>query len=1180
MRCGYAISLVFLFVLNVSVSLAQELATLYSAQGGVQSKLAAAHSWRNASIGSAYEIGDALKTAAKSRAGVLFTDGVLVQLNEQTILEFKDALKEITGWRVFLNSGSAYFFGRNKKGKSVVETPAVSAAIRGTEFSVEASHDRTVISVIDGQVDCSNQYGSVHLNSGEQAVTVRGQAPVKAILVRPLDAVQWALYYPAVLDLDDFADVLAGASPSQKIGFDALSSGEVVNQEAFSSMSAPDVLVRSVVAYRQGKFEEAFEHLKKTPAKPAGLLLYEASLNLSVGQVKEAEALLSSAKDVIGEALESTRPALLSAYYAQSAIVALVNNRKEEARELALKAVSEKESASSALTMSYIEQAYFDLEHAKRWLKKAAAMRPKSGMVLARLAEIELGFAAVDKALELAAEAHRLSPGDSYPLTILGFAHLTRFETEKAKTNFRLAIGIDPARGLPHMGLGLALIREGMLEAGAKEIEKAAHLEANSAIYRSYLGKVFFELEEESIAAHEYERAIDLDPNDPTPYLYRAFHRLSSYQPIEALLDIDRSILLNENRAVYRSTLLLDQDLAVRSAGLGRVFSTLGFNEAARVEALKSLNRDYANYSAHLLLADAYDTIPGQELAFVSEKILARLLVPVNFNVISPSGGGGVSLNEYTSLFDRPQNRYLLKGGGSTLDEAIESDNQFAGSSGRFGYSARYAASHSNGFRDNDYSRDHIIRLDGEYQLSHRDKVLAFVAVADDEEGDTSIGFNPKENEADKERSQESSLVNIGYTHSFAPNSTFVSLLAYNHDRPEINEAEAMRLIALTILQGGDIAELQSLANVRAQFRQKFEGLRFSAQHIWNSPLLSLVTGGEILDASVEQDDFSTLISDELDFFSPGSIPSSGEHSEDSEKAFVYGTLHFAERVDVNIGGNFTRLKIGRSNPIPPFIDGEDSEGEWNPKLGVSIYPHPQITLRGAYFETVGIAGLSDLQSIEPTFVGGFSQSFDDFPGSKAKNYGVGVDIKYDTYTYAGMEFSRRKNKTPLNIVYDHVVLDVDALTLDLEFLRELETIDSRRDVIKGYLYNILSRTVSSTLDYSFADSTGGLSEIESKTHKVGAGLNYFNPSGWFAFTSATWREQRVKGLSAEDKGNGTNDFWILSLGAGYQLPRRHGTVSAALINVLEQDFLYEPTDLEEVVLPDISATIKYSINF
>jgi hypothetical protein len=78
--------------------------------------------------------------------------------------------------------------------------------------------------------------------------------------------------------------------------------------------------------------------------------------------------------------------------------------------------------------------------------------------------------------------------------------------------------------------------------------------------------------------------AKELDPSDPTPFFYDAIRKQSINQPGEALRDLQESISLNDNRAIYRSRFLLDSDLAARSSSLGRIYSDLGFQQLALVE--------------------------------------------------------------------------------------------------------------------------------------------------------------------------------------------------------------------------------------------------------------------------------------------------------------------------------------------------------------------------------------------------------------------------------------------------------------------------------------------------------------------------------------------------------------------------------------------------------------------
>ena len=72
-----------------------------------------------------------------------------------------------------------------------------TATIRGTEFTLAVGPgDSARLAVLNGLVEFSNPQGSVLVAANEQATVKLGEAPRKTVLLNPLDAVQWSLYYP------------------------------------------------------------------------------------------------------------------------------------------------------------------------------------------------------------------------------------------------------------------------------------------------------------------------------------------------------------------------------------------------------------------------------------------------------------------------------------------------------------------------------------------------------------------------------------------------------------------------------------------------------------------------------------------------------------------------------------------------------------------------------------------------------------------------------------------------------------------------------------------------------------------------------------------------------------------------------------------------------------------------
>lgn len=1016
-------SLVVFWSLAFSVG-ATPLARLYSAQGTVDDRLRADAPWRPAKVGTEYVAANAVRTGDNSRGAVLFTDNILVRLHENTLLEFTGTAP------VRMDSGKAYFFTRQPKTFPRVDTPVVSAAVRGTEFVVEVlDADQTVITVLDGEVDCRNDFGAVVARPGEQVVTRRGQAPVKRIIVRPWDAVHWALYYPAVLDLADYADALTGADAAHQAGWEALQRRDWdAATRRFAGNDWRDALGRSIAAYHRGELPVAFRELDGVAQAGEPFHLYQAALFLSVGQVEKAEKSLqrcaalhqeAAADEVVRAAAAS--PRARAAYHALRAIIALTQNQKTDALADATRAVqADATSASAALAMSYAKQAHFQLPDAMRWAGKAVELQPASGLTRARLAELQLGFGQFNEAVRTATAALQQEPENARVVTVLGFAYLTRLETGKAAESFRRAIALDDAAGLPHLGLGLALIRQNKLADGRRELEMAVHLEPGDSLFRSYLGKAFFEEKRDRLAANEYELAKQLDPLDPTPYLYSAYEKLASYRPVEALWDLEDSIRLNDNRAIYRSRFLLDQDQAVRSVGLSQVFTQLGFLEAGRVEAIKSINRDYGNFSAHLLLSGSYFDKPNLTLATTSEQLITRLLAPVNINSVR----GEASFNEYSSLFDRQRHQFFFGGEARSGDQFAQGAARVTGAFDRGAYALVYGARYLGGFRDNDDAELTQPSLFFQYQLTPADVINLETIQFTTKQGDNTIGFDPEAGDPDLGREFQSFTQRLGYRHRFAPGSQLVGQALYLDRREHL----------------GDLAPSFPLSSRSTTQLVETVGVRADLQHLQQWQLVTLVAGGAVVEADVEKSQRSVFA---------GGIRrnSRADFDEQARRGYLYSTWHLGERMDVIGGGNFSYIQYGALT-VPPYNSRTAERSAWTPKLGLTAYVTPAVTLRGAYLRTLGSAGSSDVESIEPTQVAGFNQVFDDPVAARAELYGVGADFKLAKRTYAGVEVIHRNVDSPFGAA--------DQPTGSGGGPVSFATFESAEDLLRAYVHQVL----------------------------------------------------------------------------------------------------------------------------
>src|SRR5262245_31343974 len=174
-----------------------------SIQNQVETRNNGSGDWKPSALQQSLHEMDRMRTGPASRAAILYSDQTLQRINEKSEVEVLAPNGGNPGvLRVI--SGTHYFSSRKPKEYSRIETPTVTAAIRGTEFVVEVGENGvTTITMLEGVVEASNDQGNLTVTAGEQAYIEPGKAPVKRIVVRPRDAVAWSLYYPAVLGAED-----------------------------------------------------------------------------------------------------------------------------------------------------------------------------------------------------------------------------------------------------------------------------------------------------------------------------------------------------------------------------------------------------------------------------------------------------------------------------------------------------------------------------------------------------------------------------------------------------------------------------------------------------------------------------------------------------------------------------------------------------------------------------------------------------------------------------------------------------------------------------------------------------------------------------------------------------------------------------------------------------------------
>ena len=179
----------------------------------------------------------------------------------------------------------------------------------------------------------------------------------------------------------------------------------------------------------------------------------------------------------------------------------------------------------------------------------------------------------------------------------------------------------------------------------------------------------------------------------------------------------------------------------------------------------------------------------------------------------------------------------------------------------------------------------------------------------------------------------------------------------------------------------------------------------------------------------------------------------------------------------------------------------------------------------------------------------GFNQFFDDFEATKAWRYGIGIDQKFSSTVYGGVEFSKR---------------DMDVLEIAGDI-----TSDWEEKLVRAYLDWAPCPWLSTSAEYQYErferdnKYIGPELFFDIKTQRLPLRIKFFHPSGFTAGLKATYVDQKGKFKITDSEGEVPDDdqFWVVDASIGYRLPKRWGLITIEARNLFDESFKYQDTD-------------------
>lgn len=592
-------AVIFAFALSIATARAQPSADaeIIELRGTVQIQRTDGGVWDAVKVGDKLRVGQSLRTAENSAVTLRFGDLTQVRKGPLTTLTLRAPARG-TKPELDIKAGLLYFLGRDRSDTLRIRTPTAAGAIRGTEFSVEvAENGASKITMIEGLVELEGAQ-PVALTNGVQGIANAGGEIRTSILAleEQREAIQWAFYYPAILDANDLDDV-----------------------------DFPE----SLAAYREGDLRGALKGLNREP-QTNGERIYAGAALLANGFLDASKRALGGLQ-IPGELAESHRQQ--------------GNGNLDSALAIAKKVAESSPTFGFAWArVAELEFSFGHIDQAKEALERALKLSPKFAPALAlrgfiaaaegRWAEAEeyfgraieldggVGNAWLGRGLVRMRQGRRLEgmqdlqtaaimePQRAILRSYLGKAHFENGNTANALRELALAMEFEP--GDPTAWLYRAILRqqENQINEGIADLERSKEQNKNRAAFRSRLlldqdqavraanlAALYRDAGLREVSVREAGRAVNYDYANASAHLFLA----SSY---DALRDPNQVNLRYETP--WQSELLVSQLLAPIGAGTlsqnisqqeySRLFADDGFGLSGGGRYLTSGNwRQYAS---------------------------------------------------------------------------------------------------------------------------------------------------------------------------------------------------------------------------------------------------------------------------------------------------------------------------------------------------------------------------------------------------------------------------------------------------------------------------------------------------------------------------------------------------------------------------------------------------------
>jgi len=928
----------------------QWVAKVVSVQGAVEVKRVGEALWEQVKLDDTYCPGDEIRAGENSRANLALINEAVLRLNQNTSMTLGEFKEERTSV-VDLFKGAAHFFSRRPRALEV-KTPYAIAGVRGTEFFVEVDDNQAFLSIFQGEVLAQNPYGELTLTSGQSAVAERGKAPEIRVVVRPRDAVQWALYYPRVIH--------------EKVPEDT-------RDPRYFAYRAQGLLA-------VGRVDEANQNIERAlNLEPNNSDALSLQAIIAVVQ-NEKEKALSFAQKAVEANPNSATPQIALSYAQQSSF------NLEGARASLEKAVQlEPGNALAWARLAELQASFSELDKALETAQKAVSLDPNLSRTQTVLGFAYLNQVKIGESMAAFEKAIQLDQADPLPRLGLGLAKIRKGDLEEGRAEIEIAASLDPNNSLIRSYLGKAYYEEKRIKQDEAEYQIAKELDPKDPTPYFYDAINKQTTNRPVMALRNYQKAIELNDN-------RAVYRS------KLNLDSDEAARQSALARIY-------SDLGFQELALVEGWKSVN-TDPTNYSAHRFLADSYSARPRHEI-ARVSELLQSQLLQPTNITPIQPRLAESNLFLISAQGPGALSFNEFNPVF----NRNGATAQFSTLvgeHKTIGGELVLAAIQNKLSWSLGYSLFDTNGWRDNADQDDKIANAFVQYELTHKTSIQAEYKYRDLENGDLQLRFFEDDFLSDHDEEQKTKTFRLGFRHSFTPNSTLIGNFQYQ-DADEDETTRPAVTFPVTFVESD--TELDSDAYNgelsflhRSNYINLVAGGGYADIDAEQETTVFTTYDPTFLVPQPNPNPPPPIIFAPLP---PRTSVTSPDRDTEHVNGYLYTYIEPVKSLTITVGGSYDDLDFDG--------DLSKDRDQFNPKLGITWNPFPDTTLRGAAFRTLKRTLITD-QTLEPTQVAGFNQFFDDWNATESWRCGGAIDQKFADSLYGGTEYTYRNLSVPFNV--------------------------------------------------------------------------------------------------------------------------------------------------------------------